>query len=195
MPRLSIGLATVFRIYICWIGSWSGPRSLFGELETRTKFSMNQSWNLFHTGIQKTTIMFLKLQWLSLKPPCGVLRVLQSSRRNLQPYGVRSPKFFWAPVYSYSCSHWLRPRNSPLPPHLGSYTKALLVSQDRRHLDISLWPPASNPPEKTSSFSKHEISVFFPYFFVGSFCFPGSRIFRPIKSGSNPDPKHWKRWF
>ncbi len=30
-------------------------------------------------------------------------------------YGVRSPKFIWAPVYS--CTHWLR---FPLPPHLGS---------------------------------------------------------------------------
>jgi hypothetical protein len=27
--------------------------------------------------------------------------------------------------------HWPRPRNSLLPPHLGSYTRALLVSQDR----------------------------------------------------------------
>jgi hypothetical protein len=35
-------------------------------------------------------------------------------------------------VYSYT--YWLRPRNSPLPPHLGSYTRALLVSQERRHL-------------------------------------------------------------
>ncbi len=38
-------------------------------------------------------------------------------------------EFIWAPVYS--CTHWLRPRNSPLPPHLGLYTRALLVSQDR----------------------------------------------------------------
>ncbi len=29
--------------------------------------------------------------------------------------------FYWAPV-TYSCTHWLWPRNSPLlPPHLGSY--------------------------------------------------------------------------
>ncbi len=48
-------------------------------------------------------------------------------------YGVGSPKFIWAPVYS--CTHWLRPRNFLLLPlHLGSYTRALLVSQDRRHL-------------------------------------------------------------
>jgi hypothetical protein len=32
-------------------------------------------------------------------------------------------------------AHWLRPRTPPpLPLHLGSYTRALLVSQDRRHL-------------------------------------------------------------
>jgi hypothetical protein len=28
---------------------------------------------------------------------------------------------------------------TPLPPHLGSYMKALLVSQDRRHLFVTLW--------------------------------------------------------
>ncbi len=33
-------------------------------------------------------------------------------------YGVRSLKFIWAPVYS--CTHWLRPRNSPSPLHLGA---------------------------------------------------------------------------
>jgi hypothetical protein len=40
---------------------------------------------------------------------------------------VRSPKFICAP-----CTNRLRPR--PHPPHLGSYTRALLVIQDRRHL-------------------------------------------------------------
>ncbi len=34
-----------------------------------------------------------------------------------------------------SCTHWLR----LLPSHLGSYTKALLVSQDRRHLCVTHW--------------------------------------------------------
>jgi hypothetical protein len=39
-------------------------------------------------------------------------------------------KFIWAPVHS--CAHWLRtPASPPLPLHLGSYTKALLVSQER----------------------------------------------------------------
>jgi hypothetical protein len=39
----------------------------------------------------------------------------------------------------YSCSHWLRPRKSSPPPHLGSYTKALLVSQERRHFFVNSW--------------------------------------------------------
>ncbi len=40
----------------------------------------------------------------------------------------------------HSCTHWLRPRNSPLPPHLGSYTRALLLSQNRRHLFVTPCP-------------------------------------------------------
>jgi hypothetical protein len=38
-------------------------------------------------------------------------------------------------LYVHSCTHWLRTRNpAPLSPHLGSYTRAQLVSQDRLHL-------------------------------------------------------------
>ncbi len=33
----------------------------------------------------------------------------------------------------YSCTHWLR----PLPPHLGSYTRAIQVNQNRRHLSVT----------------------------------------------------------
>ncbi len=33
----------------------------------------------------------------------------------------------------YSCTHWLRP-TPPFSPYLGSYTRALLVSRDRRRL-------------------------------------------------------------
>ncbi len=55
-------------------------------------------------------------------------------------YGDRSSKFTWAPVYS--CTHWLRlPQSPPSPPQLGSYTRALLASQDRRHLFVN---PCSN---------------------------------------------------
>ncbi len=56
---------------------------------------------------------------------------------------------FGLPVHS--CTHWLywkSPKKSPLyssaetpqpppPPHLGSYTRALSVSQDRRHLFVT----------------------------------------------------------
>ncbi len=34
-------------------------------------------------------------------------------------------------------THWPRPHNSPFPSHLDSYTRALLVSHDRRHLFVS----------------------------------------------------------
>ncbi len=66
----------------------------------------------------------------------GIFPIQVLKRFNLQFYtiiwyGVRYPKFIWTPVYS--CTHWLR----PLSPHLGSYTRALLVSQDRRHLLVT----------------------------------------------------------
>ena len=35
-------------------------------------------------------------------------------------------------LHEHSCTHWLRSRTPP--PSLGSYTRVLLVSQDRRHL-------------------------------------------------------------
>ncbi len=37
------------------------------------------------------------------------------------------------------------PQLSPLPQHLGSYTKALLISQDRRHLFVTPWPRRTAP--------------------------------------------------
>ncbi len=47
----------------------------------------------------------------------------------------------------HSCTHWLRPRPTPPPhpppsppwPHLGSYTRALMVSQDRQRLFVTPW--------------------------------------------------------
>ncbi len=47
--------------------------------------------------------------------------------------------FFWIPVYS--CTHWLDSGTPPPPilPHSGSYTRALLVSQDRRHVFVTPW--------------------------------------------------------
>jgi hypothetical protein len=55
-------------------------------------------------------------------------------------YGVRSPQFIWAPYAQLAaCTHGLRPATlpSPPPPNLGSYARALLVSQDRRHLCVT----------------------------------------------------------
>jgi hypothetical protein len=55
--------------------------------------------------------------------------------------GVRSPKFIWSPVYTlYSCTNWLGPRISPHPPAfvLMYEGSTLLVSQDRRHLFVTL---------------------------------------------------------
>jgi hypothetical protein len=40
-------------------------------------------------------------------------------------------------LHVHSCTHWLRPRNLTHPMHLGSYTRALLVSQDRQHLFVT----------------------------------------------------------
>jgi hypothetical protein len=46
--------------------------------------------------------------------------------------------YIWiSKVYLYSCTHLLRSRNSPRPPPLGTYMRALLVSQDRQHLFVT----------------------------------------------------------
>jgi hypothetical protein len=48
-------------------------------------------------------------------------------------YGVRFQKFIWSPGSQlYSLAETRPPRQ------LGSYTRALLVSQDRRHLFVTL---------------------------------------------------------
>jgi hypothetical protein len=48
-------------------------------------------------------------------------------------------------LHVHSCTHWLKPRNHPpsIPLHLGSYTRALLVRQDRRHLFVNPWNQCS----------------------------------------------------
>jgi hypothetical protein len=41
-------------------------------------------------------------------------------------------------LHVHNCTHCLRPRNPPpLLLHLASYTRVLLVSQDRRHLFVT----------------------------------------------------------
>jgi hypothetical protein len=53
-------------------------------------------------------------------------------------------------IFGLVFTHWPRPRHSPLSPLLGSYTRALLVSKDRRHLFFcNPWVPCSetyHPP-------------------------------------------------
>ncbi len=44
-------------------------------------------------------------------------------------------------LHVHSCTRWPRSRN---PPHLGSFTRSVLVCQDRRHLFVT--PLARNPP-------------------------------------------------
>ncbi len=51
-------------------------------------------------------------------------------------YGVKSPKFILAPVYS--CTHWMRPRNSPLPPK-GSYPPWLIHEGALVSKDVTPW--------------------------------------------------------
>ncbi len=49
----------------------------------------------------------------------------------------------------HSCTHWLRPRNPPLPPHWDSYTRALLFSKYRWHLFATPWFPGSGSVSQT----------------------------------------------
>jgi hypothetical protein len=44
--------------------------------------------------------------------------------------------FDWSPC-AQMCGLAETPQPPPLPPHLGSYTRSLLVSQDRRHLFVT----------------------------------------------------------
>jgi hypothetical protein len=61
-------------------------------------------------------------------------------------------------LHVHSCTHWLRPRNPhPLPLHLGSYTMALLVSQDKRHLFV---PPAYKVSLKYSLYETEFYFIF-----------------------------------
>jgi hypothetical protein len=46
----------------------------------------------------------------------GVRAIIGGAWSREVKYGVGSPKFIWAPVYS--CTHWLRSRNSPPLPLL-----------------------------------------------------------------------------
>jgi hypothetical protein len=102
--------------------------------------------------------------------------------------------FFGLHVHILICTHWLRPCNPPPPPHplhLSSYTRVLLVSQDRRHLFVTPWYPSYLPvTSETFSLCVHWVWVWDPR--------SGSRkiLSRIRVQGSKrhriPDPQHRK---
>ncbi len=57
---------------------------------------------------------------------------------------------FWLLCTTVLCTHWLRSATSPPPPHSGSDTRALLVSQDRRHLFYFVTPRSGVSRRKTT---------------------------------------------
>ncbi len=63
----------------------------------------------------------------------------------------------------HSCANLLRPRIGPQPPpsppHWDSYTRALLVSKDRRHLYVTPWSYHSLPLPRICTVSTVHISV------------------------------------
>jgi hypothetical protein len=63
------------------------------------------------------------------------------------------------------------PATLPLPPHMGSYTRALLVSQDKRHLFVTPWcllnrrhcnPPAATHEKSQASTCEDPVYVSAP---------------------------------
>ncbi len=68
-----------------------------------------------------------------------------------QPHRLNLYSLFW--LHVHSCTHWLRPRHPPPPPHSDSYTRTLLVSLDRRHLYSLCDPPAHCPQKKLETLS------------------------------------------
>ncbi len=78
---------------------------------------------------------------------CQILDI--NHRLNMDVISCRSPVYFGSmPHDVHSCTHWLRPRDPHIPPqsHWDLYTRALLVSKDRRHLFLT---PDINCPVST----------------------------------------------
>ncbi len=73
------------------------------------------SWSM-DISFKDVVTFILLLDDSFIRVPLHSQSASESFRHRLK-YGVRSPKLIWAPVYS--CTHWLRPCNSPPPPHLG----------------------------------------------------------------------------
>ncbi len=73
----------------------------------------------------------LRFPWLASLPADQHFR-----GRSYVKYRERSPKFNWGSMCTVVLIGW-DPATTPPPPHLGSYTSALFVSQDRRHLFVT----------------------------------------------------------
>jgi hypothetical protein len=91
-------------------------------------------------------------------------------------FRVRSPKFIRAPCAQLYSLAEPPPPAPPPPRHLGSYTRALLVSQYRRHLSV---PPGKRPlstckimiVEKTAQFQILADFYFLFWFAENRFCY------------------------
>jgi hypothetical protein len=81
----------------------------------------------------KTTEICIKLTVIILQDKVGLQHGLNRELDFQSLFGI----------HVHSCSHWLRLLIPP-PPHLGSYTRALLVSQGRRHLFVNPWSAESH---------------------------------------------------
>ncbi len=122
-------------------------------------------------------------------------------------YGLDLQSLFG--LHVHSCNHWLywnNPKNlphaqsPPPPPHLGSYTRSLLVSQDRWHLLLSTvcHPHYHKPRNRYSKYKKQLLSSSL-YAFLLYGCtrlytqisqpFPGNlnNDFQPHRSPDPPD--------
>jgi hypothetical protein len=70
-------------------------------------------------------------------------------------------KFDLQSLFVHSWTHWLRPRIPPPSPHLDSYTRALLVSQD---LFVSLWSyvkESGQGPKYSSIYNLSQLLIMF----------------------------------
>jgi hypothetical protein len=103
-------------------------------------------------------------------------------------YGVRSPKFIWAPVYS--CTHWLRPRNSPPPPAFGlTYEGA--IGQPRETTSLCNPLPASLDAEFSVNVLLEKVKRYsVAYLFRIHLIYPLINAFRQLTAHTVP---YWLR--
>ncbi len=116
-------------------------------------------WDLVELGMKSRRVMLMRSTWLCGWDLAYSLRKLCKEKPNLgdDELDPSTHNLVWVlhqvnhrlnmeldlkslfGLLCTLCTHWLRPRNSPPPPYLGSYTRALLVSQDRQHLFVTPW--------------------------------------------------------